>query len=195
MSERGTQEHRTTREQIIAAAYQVLVEQGYDATTIKQVAKVAGVAPGLLHYYFANKDELLVEVLKEASRRYTSEMRQVSRDTTAERLPQAGIADARRRALETPGQYRLRYELFALGLRNPALLPGVRALLASGREGIANVARLAGADKKADPDALAGILLACFDGLALQRIADPEFDLDGAYALLNRMIESFLQAS
>ena len=52
----------TTREQIIQAAYRVLAEQGYDAATIKAIAREAGVAPGLLHYYFASKDELLVEV-------------------------------------------------------------------------------------------------------------------------------------
>ena len=37
-------------------------------------------------------------------------------------------------------------------------------------------------------EALAAVLLACFDGLALQKLADPEgFDLDAAYAALATM--------
>jgi hypothetical protein len=33
-------------------------------------------------------------------------------------------------------------------------------------------------------------MLAAFDGLALQKLVDPDFDLDGAYRVLDRMIGS-----
>jgi hypothetical protein len=38
-------------------------------------------------------------------------------------------------------------------------------------------------------EALAAVLLACFDGLALQQLLDPAVDLEGAYALLTQMVE------
>src|SRR5258708_37654513 len=93
--------HVTTREQIIQAAYRVLAEQGYDATTIKAIAREAEVAPGLLHYYFANKDELLVEVLRDISNRYTENMRSVMERLPADQLGEAGLNDALQRTLRS----------------------------------------------------------------------------------------------
>src|SRR5260370_42597334 len=83
----------TTREQIIQAAYRVLVERGYDAATIKAIAREAGGAPGLLHYYFASKDELLVEGLKDISQRYTVSGRQMRAAVPAEQLGAVGLND------------------------------------------------------------------------------------------------------
>src|SRR5215468_9259384 len=105
----------TTREQIIQAAYRVLAEQGYDAATIKAIAREAGVAPGLLHYYFASKDELLIAVLKDISDRYTESGRQRSASLPADQLSEASLNDSLQRTLQSPEAYRLRYELFALG--------------------------------------------------------------------------------
>ena len=91
---------------------------------------------------------------------------------------------------------RLRYELFALGLRKPDFLPGVAAILQSGRENIAKtLAIIAGEHDDAKPslerEALAAVLLSCFSGLALQKLADPDgFDLDAAYAILWRLAQA-----
>ena len=51
------------RGQIVRAAADVLARQGYGETSLKDVAREAGVAPGLLHYYFESKQELLLEVV------------------------------------------------------------------------------------------------------------------------------------
>lgn len=48
---------------ILAAATKVLTERGYRGTTISRIVDEAGVARGLLHYYFKTKDELLESVL------------------------------------------------------------------------------------------------------------------------------------
>ncbi|MEO0971141.1 MAG: helix-turn-helix domain-containing protein, partial [Cyanobacteria bacterium J06639_18] len=55
---RSKQSNNPTQ-QIIAAAYDILSSKGYQATTMKEVAKVAGVAPGLIHYYFDSKEQLM----------------------------------------------------------------------------------------------------------------------------------------
>src|SRR5260221_14638847 len=109
--------HTTTREHILQAAYRVLTEQGYDATTIKAIAREAEVAPGLLHYYFANKDELLGEELRDISNRYTENMRSVMERLPADQLGAAGLNDGLQGTLRTPGPYCLRCELVALDVR------------------------------------------------------------------------------
>lgn len=184
-----------TRDAIIAAAHRVLARDGYDAATIKAVAREAGVAPGLLHYYFGSKDDLLAAVLRAISDAYVVDGRQMIASHPPDALAHAGIRDAQRRAEQQPETYRLRYELFALGLRNPTQREGVAALLANARAGIAAVARQADGAHTADPDALAAVLLACFDGLALQRLVDPHFDLAGAYAVLVRMVDGLVGPS
>ena len=48
------------RIQIVRAAAAVLGRQGYAATSLRDVAREAKVAPGLLHYYFESKEDLLL---------------------------------------------------------------------------------------------------------------------------------------
>jgi hypothetical protein len=50
------------------------------------------------------------------------------------------------------------------------------------------VRRTSAVAESADPLVLASLLLAVFDGLALQKIMDPEVDLDAVYGLLVQMI-------
>ncbi len=184
-----------TRDRIVDAAYEVLAEKGYDATTFKEITRSAEAAQGLIHYYFGSKDRLLLEVLKEASERTREEMQRFVAALPEER-PRRGmfvLAQQKHRVSRQPEWYRLRYELFALGMRTPELLPSVGELLAKGRRGVGEVlVRLAGKEI-ADQEALSAVMLACFDGLALQKLGDPDFDLDGAYRVLDRMIGSVVE--
>lgn len=186
MAERDAKDKRA---RIIAAAYRVLAEKGYEGATVKEIARAAGVAPGLVHYYFASKDELLVAMLQEESQRYSAAMQRLAASVPAEDLTRLAMAEPERRTLEQPEWYRLRYALFALALHNPTLAPAVRRLLAGGRAGIATLVSKALGEQASNPDAVAAVLLAAFDGLALQKIVDPAFDLEGAYRVLIRMIE------
>jgi AcrR family transcriptional regulator len=183
--------HRAdNRERLIAAGYQVLSEKGYEATTVKEVAHVAGVSPGLFHYYFTSKDALLIAVLHEAGTRYGQMMQNLRAAVPAPDIPQAAITAARERAMQEPQWYRLRYELFALGLRNPTFLPVLGELLAYIRQTLSQALRdLTGTDEMR-AQALAAVLLASFDGLALQQLAQPDVDLSGAYDQLLALIRA-----
>jgi len=189
---RQSEGQQETRERLIAAASKVLAEKGYDATTLREISREAQAAPGLVHYYFGGKDQLLVEVLKDMSDRYTQATRELSRRVSADQFMEAALAQPLTRVTEEPEWYRLRYELFALGLHNALLAPGVRGLLAEGRSSIGKAVKLvqqsSSIAESADPLTLASLLLAVFDGLALQKMMDPEVDLAAAYQLLVQMI-------
>lgn len=51
------------RDEIVAAARTLFVEEGYEATSINRLASTAGVAPNTIYWYFQDKDEVLVAVL------------------------------------------------------------------------------------------------------------------------------------
>jgi len=50
------------RRAIIAAARDLFAKQGYEDTTIAEIARAAGVAVGTVYLYFQNKRQILVEV-------------------------------------------------------------------------------------------------------------------------------------
>lgn len=186
--------HRAdNRGRLVDAGHEVLSEKGLGAVTVKEIAQVAGVSPGLFHYYFASKDELLLAVVEEAGRRFKERLqRGVGRGTTEERIEGAVrfIGGVSRRE---PQLFRLRYELYALGLRNPEFLPAVGEQLANIKANMARILRGWFPETEEDRiEALAGVILACFDGLALQRIAQPEADLAPAYGLLRELMEGFI---
>jgi AcrR family transcriptional regulator len=181
--------HRAdNRQRLIDAGYSILSEKGYEATTVKEVAHVAGVSPGLFHYYFASKDELLLAVLHEAGRRYGQMMQELRVAVPAEQFLDAAITALRERVSQEPGWYRLRYELFALGLRDPAFLPVIGEMLDHVRTVFARAFIVVTEGDEARAQALASLAIAGFDGLALQQLAQPAGNLDGAYVVLRAVI-------
>ncbi len=183
---RTTAARGANRARLIEAAYSVLAAQGYEATSIKAVAQAAGVAPGLIHYYFASKEDLLLAVVEDAAARYAEEMRALRESLAPEQALDAAIAARKGRVEREPDRERLRIELFALGVRHPALRPAVARVLATGRDGIAQLL-VADGQAPGDGDANAAIFLAMLDGVALQRLLDPTFDLDAAYRAIARL--------
>ncbi|MFJ4268330.1 TetR family transcriptional regulator [Paenarthrobacter nicotinovorans] len=47
-----------SREAIVAAARSLFAEQGFEGTSLRQVAREAGVDPAMVHHFFKGKDEL-----------------------------------------------------------------------------------------------------------------------------------------
>lgn len=58
-SERSAQ----TKENLIDTALELFSSKGYTGTTVKDIAKEAGVTDGLIYHYFSSKEELLHAVL------------------------------------------------------------------------------------------------------------------------------------
>ncbi|MEY2229611.1 MULTISPECIES: TetR family transcriptional regulator [Streptomyces] len=53
-----------TQERIRLAAREVFAERGYDKTSVRGIAKVAGVDPALVHHYFGSKDDLFAAAVE-----------------------------------------------------------------------------------------------------------------------------------
>ena len=52
------------RAEIVTAMLHVMARHGYEKATIQAIALEAGLAPGLIHYHFKNKQEILVSLVK-----------------------------------------------------------------------------------------------------------------------------------
>jgi len=55
-------EHR--RAAIVAAMLPVMARHGYERATIQAIAREAGLTPGLIHYHFKSKQEILVSLVQ-----------------------------------------------------------------------------------------------------------------------------------
>jgi AcrR family transcriptional regulator len=159
------------REQLIAAAARVIARSGYDAATVRDIAREAGVSTGVIAYYFEGKDDLFVHVLRSASRAFRArlERSQVSAHTPRERL--LAMAEAATPADEEAVRaHALWIEFWARAARDPALAELTVRLYDGWRSEIAEAVREgqgAGAFRlDADPDAFARGYAAATDGLA-----------------------------
>jgi AcrR family transcriptional regulator len=179
------------RARLIAAGYTILSEKGFEATTVKEIARLANVSPGLFHYYFASKDELLLAVLYEAGLRFSQRLGQELRVLMEGGHTFSGSAmlAASLVGRREPAWYRLRYELYALGLRRPEFLPAVGQFLAKGRQGITQTIQEHIDVDENQARALAAVILACSDGLALQQLAQPDQDFTAAYEQVQRLLD------
>jgi TetR/AcrR family transcriptional repressor of bet genes len=52
------------RQEIVNGLLAAIAESGYDKATIQAIAHKAGLAPGLIHYHFKNKEAILLELVK-----------------------------------------------------------------------------------------------------------------------------------
>jgi AcrR family transcriptional regulator len=66
----------TTRDMLVDATSQIMVEEGYAAATSRRVAAKAGVKPALVHYYFPTMDELYLAVFRRGAAVYLERQRE-----------------------------------------------------------------------------------------------------------------------
>jgi AcrR family transcriptional regulator len=66
-----------TRTAIVEAALRLFGENGYEATTMRAIAREAGVATGNAYYYYASKEELIGEYFARHQAEHAAACRQV----------------------------------------------------------------------------------------------------------------------
>src|ERR1700754_3958502 len=75
-AERPRGGREATREALIEATAQIMLDEGYAAATSRRVAAKAGVKPALVHYYFPSMDDLFVAVLRDKAEAILKQQRQ-----------------------------------------------------------------------------------------------------------------------
>ena len=112
------------RVQLIAAAARVIARSGYDAATLRDVAREAGISTGVIAYYFDGKDDLFAHVLRAASRAFRARLAS-ARDAAGRRASSCSRWPRRRRP-PTRTRARARAVDRLLGARGAR--PGARRL-------------------------------------------------------------------
>ncbi len=176
---------RETRDRIVDAAYATLVGLGYEATSIKDIAAAAGVAPGLVHYYFNSKEELVLAAIRFGCDDYAR-----ASELAPEQEAMAAFAAAKMGARERAGFFRLFIDMCGVAMHNPAVAEVLRQFVDEDRGEVERLARAVLAQRErpgSEAPAIAGAIWGAIFGVILQGLLDPGFDRDGAIDALARM--------
>lgn len=182
---------------IITAAQRCLARDGYANVSIKDIAHEAGVAPGLLHYYFPSKEDLLVAAVREAAGRYRQEFfGQLHISDDPARGLACSIEWVGRKFKEDPTWFLLLFELYNLSLRDERIRAELLTML---REERALVTEAVTAILAASPEQLGfsaellgTLILAIFDGVVIHAMIDPAVDPVQNLSMVARAITALL---
>jgi len=173
------------RQRILQSAIELFARQGYSATSVRQIAKAAGVSPSLLYNYFDGKETLLGAIFLESVAQVQASLEAAAggagRPERVEHLVRGAFTAVRERLPFWRVLYRLRGE--------PEVIAGLgehlRVWTDSVRDSIEALLQDSGS---ANPRLEALALFGAIDGVAQHFALDPEsYPLDEvADALVRR---------
>jgi AcrR family transcriptional regulator len=165
---------QSTRALLLAAATDLLREEGYAATSTRAVAERAGARLSLVHYHFGSKRSLLLAVLEDLNERLLNRQQAMFSDGRSFAEQWHSACDYLREDIDS-GYVRILWELWAAGLADPELAERWRAIQRRWRDLIeARLERLQterGAELPMRPRALAALIGNLFEGAEVEILA------------------------
>jgi len=192
-----------TKERIVDAAYRTLVRRGYHETSMKDIAAEAGVAPGLAHYYFETKEDLLVAAIEHGCQPLVGAWQEAGvnlagplpEDADPILVARMGFELAKEELKTYRGLFLLTFDMFGVGLHNAKIAAAVRTFIEERRAFVARITQgvIAGMAEPpmASADAIAAAIWGSLHGIYLQKVMNPEFDAEAAIDALSEMTIAF----
>lgn len=204
----GTRKRRgeghTRREEILMAAGELFLRDGYEATTIRRIADAVGVSAPALYLYFKDKDAIMLALCDQTFRSLNEVMDGMEKQQLApiERLRTCGSAYIRF-ALEHPRQYWLTF----MSGNTPEVIkkrgghkadttgldpeePGAQGAIAFSRlMGIFREIESSGLALNYPVDTAAELVWMCMHGLVAAIINNPEFPWTRRDVLIDGMLD------
>ncbi|HSI82328.1 MAG: TetR/AcrR family transcriptional regulator [Candidatus Methylacidiphilales bacterium] len=192
--------HEEKRRQILQAAGQCFLSDGFRGASISDICARADISPGHLYHYFDNKEAIVAAMAEMGIEYATSRIRQIMEadpDITLSGLMERLAEDKLRRS---PGPDRMPYQLFleilAEAARNPPMAELIRRHTRSIQKVLADFLRqsqLRGhTDPSLHPEEAALVVISIMDGVRLMPLRDPTADVPRMLGVLKTLIDRFL---
>lgn len=186
MNRRLTPRGKERRQQLMDFAARRFADNGYHPTSVAEIVAGMGVGKGVFYWYFSSKDELFLEILREAHLSLRRRQQQAIGD---EADPVRRIELGIRASMSWLAEYRHLLSLFQFAASEERFRPAMR----QGQEvAVGDVVRhlkegiVSGQIRDTDPLALSHAVLGVTNALArtfiLERGDDPEVVADQAVA-------------
>ena len=198
-------EGHTRREEILQAAKELFLEEGFDSTTIRRIADRVGISAPALYLYFTDKEALMLALCDQTFAHLIEAVGEIERTVAnpLERVRRFGEAYVQF-GLSHPDEYRLVF----LGANIPEAIrkvghkaatddptkPGVGGALVFKRL-VAFLTELEAAGTKLNypPDTCAELCWMGIHGLVAAMIMKPEFPWSDRELLINGMLDIHLK--
>jgi AcrR family transcriptional regulator len=169
----------TAREKLLDSAAKVFAERGYRGTSVDLVAEDAGVTKGALYWHFKNKEELFFALIEERVDRRARELMQITETAPKEHETAPTVSRGTANLVDTePELILLTHEYWSLAVREPRLLERYverqRSLTQALARALEARHETTGVPLTFPAMKLATAIIALANGLAMDRIADPE---------------------
>ena len=185
------------KDQIVRATVDCISRFGYHNFSMQDVARTAGVSKGIIHYYFLNKDDLMMSVLDKVAgdieRVLAQEMDVV--DNPLKKL-EVFLFVAFGVVKNTKEYYQVNMDFWTQINQKKEVRQVISRHYAKFREGCSKVIQegiIRGTFRKVDPDFYASYIIAIIDGLSIQWLFDETvFSYDKAIKIASESIISGL---
>lgn len=186
------------RAQLTSATYNVVSKKGYYNFTIKDIAQEAGMSTGLIHYYFKNKQDLLLNLLREINRNIRASLQQDLEHLSdpIDRLA-AFIERACNLVMQEKNYFYVLLDFWTQLNHNERMRTAIQKLYTSYRDvcsEILNEGIELGKFNNIDVRYTATMIVSMVQGLIIQYVIDPDaFDYAHyAHKIKNQIIETIL---
>ncbi|MFO1161240.1 MAG: TetR/AcrR family transcriptional regulator [Reyranellaceae bacterium] len=194
-------EGHTRREEILHAAKELFLEQGYEATTIRRIADRVGISAPALYLYFKDKEALMLALCDQTFGHLIEAITEIENtvEEPLERVRQFGLAYARF-GLSHPDEYRLVFmganipeSLKKIGHRmatDDPTRPGVGGSIVFSRlVAILTQVEASGVELNYPPDTCAELCWMGIHGVVAALIMKPDFPWSNRDLLIQGMLD------
>jgi AcrR family transcriptional regulator len=160
------------REQIVWALYDCLVERGHEKVSVKEIAARASLPPGVIHYYFSSKDNIVSSLAEAIVDKYSTMLN--------ERLAAAASTEQRIESVidfvvdilifNRPLNH-VFYNLIQMTFERKTLGKVVKKMFRDYRERLADIFKETGVGRESKM--LGATLVAVTEGFSAQLMVDP----------------------
>ncbi len=193
---RGPRERgESTRRRILDAARRLAAERGYQGTTLAMIQREAGVHPGSLYWFFADKDALFAALVESSYRDAQDASVVVGDSPNPVRSVLQGIVDNPARF----GLWRFNVQLMLdAELRDSKTAQVIRALRVDSQNAmvaswLSVLPEEVVARRPELPSQLADHALACVEGCILARVAGRPVDEGAVTTHVSRVLDTLVQ--
>jgi len=168
------------REEILDAAIACFARNGFHQTTMVDIAREAGISPGLIYRYFASKEDVIEASAQARQRARAARFQAAQRQAGAVQALDELVDQYLARAVQ-PATVPFELQLYGEAVRNPRVRETIRTgwddVLARFEEIVRRGQAQGEIDRVLEPGAVGRLLLAAYVGLTVQRTVDPEVDI------------------
>ncbi len=163
------------RSKIVQAFYKCVVNEGFAKSSIRKVAKEAGVLPSTLHHYFKDKNEMISETVEYYTTLLSSEF--ISQKKNSNKSLAQGLEYIFSSAMINEEHTGFFLECLAEARHNPKVRDSIAKLFCHFREIIIDQLNEIETIKQMNPSqkkGIASMIIAMHEGIELQWFADPD---------------------